>query len=85
VLYREAHTLVEALADAQLAGTRQDYVAAITTVPLLIMDVGSGNSDPSFSGNFGRSQALTSGSSRVRRATKRRPERGRGDRRHDPA
>jgi DNA replication protein DnaC len=38
VLYREAHTLVEELAEAQLAGTRKDYVAAITTVPLLIID-----------------------------------------------
>jgi DNA replication protein DnaC len=38
VLYREAHVLLEDLADAQLAGTRKDYVAAITTVPLLIVD-----------------------------------------------
>jgi DNA replication protein DnaC len=38
VLYREAHTLVEELAEAQLAGTRKDYVAAVTTVPLLIVD-----------------------------------------------
>jgi DNA replication protein DnaC len=38
VLYREAHTLVEELAEAQLGGTRKDYVAAITTVPLLIID-----------------------------------------------
>jgi DNA replication protein DnaC len=38
VCYREAHVLVEELADAQLAGTRKDYVAAVTTVPLLIID-----------------------------------------------
>ena len=34
VVYREAHVLVEDLAEAQLAGTRKDY--AITTAPLLI-------------------------------------------------
>src|SRR5882724_1901144 len=38
VLYREAHALLEELAEAQLAGTRKDYVAAVTTVPLLIID-----------------------------------------------
>lgn len=38
VLYREAHVLVEELADAQLAGTRKDDVAAVTTVPRLIID-----------------------------------------------
>ena len=38
VLYREAHTLLEDLADAQLAGTRKDFIAAVTTVPLLIID-----------------------------------------------
>jgi DNA replication protein DnaC len=38
VLYREAHILLEELAEAQLAGTRKDYVAAVTTVPLLIVD-----------------------------------------------
>jgi DNA replication protein DnaC len=38
VVYREAHVLVEDLAEAQLAGTRKDYVAAITTAPLLIID-----------------------------------------------
>jgi DNA replication protein DnaC len=38
VLYREAHVLLEDLAEAQLAGTRKDYVAAVTTVPLLIID-----------------------------------------------
>src|SRR5262249_56547411 len=30
VLYREAHVLLEELADAQLAGTRKDYVTTIT-------------------------------------------------------
>jgi DNA replication protein DnaC len=38
VLYREAHVLLEDLAEAQLAGTRKDVVAAITAVPLLIID-----------------------------------------------
>jgi DNA replication protein DnaC len=38
VLYREAHVLLEDLAEAQLAGARKDYVAAITAVPLLIID-----------------------------------------------
>jgi DNA replication protein DnaC len=38
VFYREAHLLLEDLADAQLAGTRKDYVAHVTTVPLLIID-----------------------------------------------
>ena len=38
VLYREAHILVEELAEAQLAGTRKDYVGFVTTVPLLILD-----------------------------------------------
>ncbi len=38
VRYREAHVLLEELADAQLAGTRKDYVAALTAVPLLIID-----------------------------------------------
>jgi len=37
VLYREAHVLLEELADAQLDGTRKDYVA-VTGVPLLIVD-----------------------------------------------
>ncbi len=36
---------------------------------------GSGNSDPSLSGNLGRSPAVSSGSSRARRGPKRRPER----------
>src|SRR5215831_11826565 len=38
VLYREVHGLLEDLAEAQLAGTRKDYVAHATTVPLLIID-----------------------------------------------
>ncbi len=38
VLYREAHVLLEDLAEAQLAGTRKAYVAAVTSVPLLIID-----------------------------------------------
>jgi len=38
VCYREAHVLLDELADAQLAGTRKDYVRHVTTVPLLIID-----------------------------------------------
>jgi DNA replication protein DnaC len=38
VLYREAHNLLEELAEAQLAGTRKHYVAQITAVPLLLID-----------------------------------------------
>jgi DNA replication protein DnaC len=38
VLYREAHALLEELVEAQLAGTRKAYLAAVTTVPLLIID-----------------------------------------------
>jgi DNA replication protein DnaC len=38
VLYREAHVLLEELADAQLAGTRKAYLAHVTTVPLLLID-----------------------------------------------
>lgn len=38
VLYREAHALLDDLAEAQLAGTRKDYLAQVTTVPLLIID-----------------------------------------------
>jgi DNA replication protein DnaC len=38
VLYREAHVLLEQLAEAQLAGTRKDYVTHVTTIPLLIID-----------------------------------------------
>ena len=38
VLYREAHTLLEELADATLDGTRKTYFANLATVPLLIVD-----------------------------------------------
>ena len=38
VLYREAHILLEELADATLEGTRKDYLGELTTVPLLIID-----------------------------------------------
>ena len=38
VLYREAHVLLDELADAQLAGTRKAYLAQVTTIPLLIID-----------------------------------------------
>jgi DNA replication protein DnaC len=38
VLYREAHILLEELADATLDGTRKDLLTELTTVPLLIID-----------------------------------------------
>src|SRR6266550_1774379 len=38
VIYREAHTLLEELADATLDGTRKDYLTELATVPLLIID-----------------------------------------------
>jgi DNA replication protein DnaC len=38
VLYREAHTLLEDLTDATLAGTRKALFADLVTVPLLIID-----------------------------------------------
>jgi DNA replication protein DnaC/transposase len=38
VIYREAHTLLEELADATLDGTRKVYLADLATVPLLIID-----------------------------------------------
>ena len=38
VLYREAHVLLEELAEAQLAGDRKEYVERIANVPLLIID-----------------------------------------------
>jgi DNA replication protein DnaC len=38
VLYREAHQLLDELADAQLAGTRKQFVAQLTTVPFLVVD-----------------------------------------------
>ena len=38
VLYREAHTLIEEIADATLDGTRKDFFAELVAVPLLIVD-----------------------------------------------
>jgi DNA replication protein DnaC len=38
VLYREAHVLLEELAEAQLAGDRKEYIERVATVPLLIVD-----------------------------------------------
>lgn len=38
VLYREAHLLLEELAEAVLDGTRRDYVEHVSTVPLLVID-----------------------------------------------
>jgi DNA replication protein DnaC len=38
VWYREAHVLLEELADATLDGTKKDFLADLTTVPLLIID-----------------------------------------------
>jgi DNA replication protein DnaC len=38
VAYREAHGLLEELADATLDGTRKEYLARMTAVPLLIVD-----------------------------------------------
>ena len=38
VVYREAHTLIEEIADATLSGTRKDYLADLSCVPLLIVD-----------------------------------------------
>jgi hypothetical protein len=38
VIYREAHTLLEELADATLDGTRKVYLADLAVVPLLIID-----------------------------------------------
>ena len=38
VVYREAHTLLEELAEATLAGTRKDYLTELAAVPLLIID-----------------------------------------------
>ena len=38
VRYREAHTLLEELADATLDGTRKTYLADLAAVPLLIID-----------------------------------------------
>jgi DNA replication protein DnaC len=38
VLYREAHKLLEELADATLDGKRKEHMELLTTVPLLIID-----------------------------------------------
>jgi DNA replication protein DnaC len=38
VLYREAHVLIEEIADATLDGTRKAYLADLAAVPLLIID-----------------------------------------------
>ena len=38
VVYREAHALIEAIADATLDGTRKTLLADLATVPLLIVD-----------------------------------------------
>jgi DNA replication protein DnaC len=38
VIYREAHTLLEELADAALDGTRKIYLTDLAAVPLLIID-----------------------------------------------
>jgi DNA replication protein DnaC len=38
VLYREAHTLIEEIAEATLTGTRKECLADLAAVPLLIID-----------------------------------------------
>jgi len=38
VVYREAHTLIEEIADATLMGTRKAHLADLAAVPLLIID-----------------------------------------------
>jgi DNA replication protein DnaC len=38
VIYREAHVLIEEIADAALDGTRKQYLADMAAVPLLIVD-----------------------------------------------
>jgi len=38
VVYREAHTLIEEIADATVDGSRKDYLANLAAVPLLIID-----------------------------------------------
>src|SRR5437667_9256028 len=38
VIYREAHVLIEEIADAGLDGTRKQYLADMAAVPLLIVD-----------------------------------------------
>jgi DNA replication protein DnaC len=38
VLYREAHVLLDELADAIVGGTRKEFMESLTSVPLLIID-----------------------------------------------
>jgi len=38
VAYREAHTLIEEIAEATIDGTRKEYLAELASVPLLIID-----------------------------------------------
>jgi len=38
VVYREAHSLIEEIADATIGGTRKEYLADLASVPLLIVD-----------------------------------------------
>src|SRR6266446_7780443 len=38
VLYREAHVLLEELADAQVDGSRKQYITQVTAIPLLLID-----------------------------------------------
>ena len=38
IAYREAHVLIEEIADASLEGTRKEYLAELAAVPLLIVD-----------------------------------------------
>jgi DNA replication protein DnaC len=38
VLFRETHVLLDELADANIDGTRKDYMAELASVPLLIID-----------------------------------------------
>lgn len=38
VAYREAHVLIEEIADAALEGTRKEYLSDLASVPLLIID-----------------------------------------------
>jgi len=38
VIYREAHTLIDQIAEAAIDGTRKTLLAELTAVPLLIID-----------------------------------------------
>ena len=38
VIYREAHTLLEEIAEAALDGNRKEHMELVATVPLLIVD-----------------------------------------------